>query len=174
VIDGSDAVMLSGETAAGKYPVRAVEAMAEIIRTVEDNRRLLGGEQAPSVVSGGQNRITQAVSLTASRLAEEVEAVAIACLTHSGTTARSIARHRPSVPLYAFTDSPRVVGQLALLWGTEAFSIPFQEHTDQGIATVHREFLNRGLGERGDRIVITAGLPLPAKGLTNMVHVSRL
>ena len=144
VIDGSDAVMLSGETAAGKYPVRAVEAMAEIIRTVEDNRRLLGGEQAPSVVSGGQNRITQAVSRTASRLAEEVEAVAIACLTHSGTTARSIARHRPSVPLYAFTDSPRVVGQLALLWGTEAFSIPFQEHTDQGIATVHREFLNRG------------------------------
>ena len=111
VIDGSDAVMLSGETAAGKYPVRAVEAMAEIIRTVEDNRRRLGGEQAPSVVSGGQNRITQAVSLTASRLAEEVEAVAIACLTHSGTTARSIARHRPSVPLYAFTDSPRVVGQ---------------------------------------------------------------
>ncbi|MEO1477045.1 MAG: pyruvate kinase [Bacteroidota bacterium] len=174
VIDGSDAVMLSGETAAGKYPVRAVEAMAEIIRSVEGNRRLLGGESAPSEVSGEQHRITQAVSFTASRLAEEVEAVAIACLTHSGATARSIARHRPNVPVYAFTDSPRVVGQLALLWGTRAFSIPFQEHTDQGIATVHREFLNRGLGERGDRIVITAGLPLPAKGLTNMVHVSRL
>ncbi|MEM6785754.1 MAG: pyruvate kinase [Bacteroidota bacterium] len=174
VIDGSDAVMLSGETAAGKYPVRAVEAMAEIIRSVEGSRRMLGGQEAAREVSSNAHRITQAVSFTAARLAEEVEAVAIACLKHSGATARAIARHRPTVPLYAFTDSPRVVGQLALLWGTQAFPVPFQEHTDQGIATVHREILNRGLADRGDRIVITAGLPLPAKGLTNMVHVSRL
>lgn len=174
VLDGSDAVMLSGETAAGKYPVRAVEAMSEIIRTAEQNRRMLGGWQAASEVHADENRVTQAISYTAVELASEVGAVAIACLTHTGGTARAIARHRPKVPLYAFTDNQRVVGQLALVWGTRGVGVPFQHHTDDGIGTVRRLLTEQGIVQSGDRIVVTAGLPLPAKGLTNMVHVSQL
>ncbi|MDX1420956.1 MAG: pyruvate kinase [Rubricoccaceae bacterium] len=172
VLDGSDAVMLSGETAAGKYPVKTVEVMAEIIRSVEGQRRGLGGQEAASEVHAPEARTTQAISFTSVRLAKEVEAAAICCLTHSGTTARAIARHRPDVPIYAFTDDPRAVGRLALLWGTDAFAIPFQRHTDDGIQAVHEGLLSRGLVARGERIVVTAGLPLPTKGLTNMVHVS--
>jgi pyruvate kinase len=172
VLDGSDALMLSGETAAGKYPVRAVEVMAEIICSVERHREALGGHEAPSEVHAPEARTTQAISFTAVRLAGEVEARAICCLTHSGATARAIARHRPDVPIYAFTDAPRVVGRLGLAWGTEAFAIPFQRHTDGGIQAVHEGLLSRGLAARGERVVITAGLPLPTKGLTNMVHVS--
>jgi pyruvate kinase len=174
VLDGSDAVMLSGETAVGKYPVRTVEIMAEIIRSAEANRRLLGSYQAAAAVPGDLERLTQAISFTAVQLAEKVGAVAIACLTHSGTTARAVARHRPSVPVYAFTDNQRAVGQLGLLWGTQGIGIPFQYHTDDGVGTVRRLLVSKGLAQSGDRIVITAGLPLPAKGMTNMVHVSEL
>jgi pyruvate kinase len=174
VLDGSDAVMLSGETAAGKYPVRTVEVMAEIIRTAEANRRLLGSWQAASQSDPQGDILTQAIAHMAVHLADEVGAVAIACLTHSGNTARAVARHRPEVPVYAFTDNQRVVGQLALSWGTRGIGIPFQYHTDDGVGTVRRMLTERGLARPGDRIVITAGLPLPAKGLTNMVHVSQL
>ena len=174
VLDGSDAVMLSGETAAGKYPIRAVEAMVEIIRTTEQNRRMLGGWQAASEVHEDTDRVTQAISYTAVELAAEVGAVAIGCLTHSGGTARAIARHRPKMPVYAFTDNQRIVGQLALVWGTRGIGVPFQHHTDDGIGTVRRILTEQGVVKPGDRIVLTAGLPLPAKGLTNMVHVSQL
>ena len=174
VLDGSDCVMLSGETAAGKYPVRAVEVMDEIILQVESSRRLLGGQEAASEVHAQDHRITQAISFTAVRLAEEVGAAAIGCLTHSGATARAIARHRPEVPIFAFTDDPRVVGQLGLVWGTEALAIPTQEHTDDGVNAVRDALLAHACGGPGDRVVITAGLPLPAKGLTNMVHVGTL
>ncbi len=174
VLDGSDAVMLSGETAAGKYPIRAVEAMSEIIQTAERNRRMLGGWQAANEVHADADRITQAISYTAVELAAEVGAVAIACLTHSGGTARAIARHRPKMPVYAFTDNQRIVGQLAIVWGTRGIGVPFQHHTDDGIGTVRRILPEQGIVQPGDRIVVTAGLPLPAKGLTNMVHVSQL
>jgi pyruvate kinase len=172
VLDGSDAVMLSGETAAGKYPVRAIEVMDEIIRSVEGERRALGGQEAASEVNRVEAVVTQAISFTAVKLAQEVGAVAICCLTHTGTTARAIARHRPDVPIYAFTDDPAAVYRMALLWGTDALSIPSQKHTDAGLKTIHKELLARGLVATGDRLVITAGLPLPAKGLTNMVNVS--
>jgi pyruvate kinase len=148
--------------------------MAEIIRTAEANRRLLGSWQAASQSDPQGDILTQAIAHMAVHLADEVGAVAIACLTHSGNTARAVARHRPEVPVYAFTDNQRVVGQLALSWGTRGIGIPFQYHTDDGVGTVRRMLTERGLARPGDRIVITAGLPLPAKGLTNMVHVSQL
>jgi pyruvate kinase len=175
VFDGTDAVMLSGETAAGKYPARAVEVMGEIVRAAEANRKRLGGREASAgAPTGTGDRVTHAVSETAVRLAEEVGATAICCLTHSGGTARAIARHRPDIPIYAFTDDERAVGRIGLTWGTEAIAVPFQKHSDDGIIAVHRALLERGLGQAGERIVITAGLPLPAMGLTNMVHVSTL
>jgi pyruvate kinase len=175
VLDGSDAVMLSAETAVGDNPVRVVEAMNKIIRRAEahwnDYRESLA--MTPGRLERTEN-VTESVSFTACRLAEQVDAEAICCLTNSGTTARNIARHRPSMPIYAFTDNRRVVGQLGVLWGTQAFYIPFQQDTDQGIARVHSVLHDHGLVDSGDHVVITAGMPLPARGRTNMVHVSRL
>lgn len=173
VLDGSDAVMLSGETAVGKYPVRVVEVMDQIIREAERYQREYHGipNLQPNEID---DDITESVSFTACQLAEQVEARAIACLTASGATARSIARHRPSMPLYAFTDDQRVVGQLGILWGTKGFAIPFQRDTDRGVQVVHDLLVDAGLAEQGDLVVITAGMPLPAKGRTNMIHVSRV
>jgi pyruvate kinase len=175
VLDGSDAVMLSGETAAGKHPVRVVEAMARIIEEAERNmqyyQRSLG---AQTEWLSDEERVTESVSFTAFQLAEKVGARAIACLTSSGATARSIARHRPSMPIYAFTDNNKVVQQLALLWGTKAFAIPFQRDTDQGVRLVHDVLKRHGLVETNDRVVVTAGMPLPTRGRTNMLHVSRV
>ena len=175
VLDGSDAVMLSAETAVGTDPVRVVRAMNKIIRRAEEHWQSY--RQTLSMTPGHLERtenVTESVSFTACRLAEQVNASAICCLTNSGATARSIARHRPSMPIYAFTDNQRVVGQLGMLWGTQAFHIPFQQDTDQGIARVHSILRNQELVDPGGNVVITAGMPLPARGRTNMVHVSRV
>ncbi len=179
VLDGSDALMLSAETASGKYPVRVVQVMDEIIRQAERFRREVHETEgrwlvAPQSGTEVAEAVTEAIGYTACQLAEQVGAVAIACLTATGSTARRIARHRPSVPVYAFTDNPRVATQLGLLWGTKAFTIPFQRDTDQGVQLVHRLLREHGLASAGDLVVITAGMPLPAKGRTNMVHVSRI
>jgi len=173
VLDGSDAVMLSAETAVGNHPVRVVEAMNQIIRQAEDywyeQRRSL--TMAPNQLERGGS-VTDSVSFTACRLAEQVGAEAVCCLTNSGATARAIARHRPSMPIYAFTDNQRVVAQLGSLWGTEAFYIPFQQDTDQGIARVHSVLREHELVSQGGQVVMTVGMPLPARGRTNTVHVS--
>ena len=174
VFDGSDAVMLSGETAAGDYPIETVRVMDEVVRAAEANRRELGGRAAIDVVSNDSQPVTDAVSYTAVRLADETGADAIACLTHSGSTARAIASHRPDAPIYAFTDDASALGRIALSWGVEPIAIEFQEHTDDGVRAVHRELIGRGLHQPGDRVVVTAGLPLPAMGRTNMIHVTTL
>ncbi|HEX9951208.1 MAG TPA: pyruvate kinase [Rubricoccaceae bacterium] len=171
VFDGTDAVMLSGETAAGKYPIRAVAAMDEIARAAEASRKVLGGREASQLVSREADQTTEAISQTAVRLAEQVGAVAIACLTHTGTTARAIARHRPEVPIYAFTDDASALGRISLTWGTEAIKVPLQTTTDAGLTSVRESLLAAGHVRSGDLVVVTAGLPLVAVGLTNMVHV---
>ena len=171
VLDGSDAVMLSGETAIGKYPVRTVEVMSDVI--IEAERAFIENERDTQPF-GDTPSTTEAVSRTASFLAAKLNAVAIVCLTASGTTARSIARHRPNVPVYAFTDDRRILGQLALSWGTKGFYLPFQSDTDKGIALVHDVLREQQLAQTGEIVILTAGMPLPAKGRTNMVHVSVL
>lgn len=171
VLDGSDAVMLSGETAVGKYPVKVVEVMSRII---EEAEQVFFDTYVPENQSPGELSTTEAVSRSAYFLAKEVNATAIVCLTSSGATARFIARHRPHVPLLAFTDDKRILGQLALSWGTKGFYIPFQCDTDKGIARVHQVLREKGFARTGDTVVLTAGIPLPAKGRTNMVHVSIL
>lgn len=175
VLDGSDALMLSGETAVGKHPVRVVEVMSQIILEAEQHSQQYQSPLwTPTARSFRSEDVTESVSFTAHDLAEQVGAAAIACLTATGATARAIARHRPHVPLYAFTDDERVMRQLSLLWGTKSFSIPFQRDTDEGVNFVHSLLTEKGLVNKGDLIVITAGMPLPAKGRTNMVHVSRV
>ncbi len=175
VLDGSDALMLSGETAVGKHPDRVVEVMSKIIIEAEQHTRMYQNPLTTQTLHRFRSDdVTESVSFTAYDLAEQIGAAAIACLTATGATARAIARHRPSVPVYAFTDDERVVRQLGLLWGTKSFTIPFQRDTDEGVNLVHRILTEKGLVKKDDLIVITAGMPLPAKGRTNMVLVSRI
>lgn len=171
VLDGTDAVMLSGETAVGRDPVRVVEVMASIVEEAERHYRE-SGITAPDERSAFD--VTEAISRTAVRLAGEVEASAIACLTATGTTARAIARHRPEIPVYGFTDDPGVVRRLLLTWGTKGVPIPYQHDTDHGIGVVQSMLREQGLARAGDMVVVVAGMPLPARGRTNMLHVGRL
>ncbi len=175
VYDGSDALMLSAETASGKHPARVVETMATIIEEAERHRINYDYGTAPGAFLDGQPLgVTDAISLTSVRLAQSVGAAALACLTSSGTTARAIARHRPGVPIYAFTDIDEVVAELRLVWGTEAFKIPFQKDTDAGVRAVTTLLRERGLVPTGSLVVFTAGMPLPEKGSTNMIHVTQV
>ncbi len=176
VLDGTDAVMLSGETAVGHHPARVVESMDQIVRSAEEHWYALPEKSRglPEELNAIENfsDVTDAVSLTACELAENVGARALVCLTASGATARALARHRPRMPVYAFTDSPNVIGQVGLLWGTKAFHIPFQSDTDAGVRLVQQTLVSKGYIRSGDTIVICAGMPLPRKGRTNLVHVS--
>ncbi|PSR00629.1 MAG: pyruvate kinase [Bacteroidetes bacterium QS_9_68_14] len=183
VLDGSDAVMLSGETAVGEHPVRVVEVMSEIVEKADRYRSESPRASLQAVPeetdgtyhdAGAERGTTESISFTACQVAEQVGATAIACLTNSGRTACAIARHRPDIPVYAFTNRERVVDRLGILWGTRAFAIPFQDDTDQGVELVHDKLTERGLVESGDLIVLTAGMPLPRRGRTNMIHVSRV
>jgi len=175
VLDGSDAVMLSGETAVGKHPIRVVEVMSRIIEEAERHQwQYKNPLSMPAARRFVSEDVTESVSFTAVDLAEQVGATAIACLTATGTTAYAIARHRPGMPLHAFTDDERVMRRLHLLWGTTSFLIPSQQSTDEGVQIVHAILRERGLVRSGDLIVITAGMPLPSKGRTNMIQVSRV
>ncbi len=178
VLDGTDSVMLSGETAVGRHPALVIGAMSRIVQAAEQHLDDLpnAARELPEIleeISRGHD-IMESVSHTACELAQNVDAVAIACLTHTGATARAIARHRPRSPVFAFTDEPRVVGQMGVLWGTKGFYIRFQHDTDTGIGVVHKTLVEHGLVRRGDSIVVVAGLPLPLRGRSNMVMVSQV
>lgn len=171
VWDGTDAIMLSAETASGSYPIEAVATMDQIARVIEASplitRRAAKGENEAKDV-------TEGISASACKLAKELGAQAIVCLTHSGTTAQTIAHHRPEVPIYACSANPKVVNQLPLLWGTKGILIPFQHNTDDAIDTVQQVLKSKGLVKSGDCIVITAGMPIPDRGKTNMILVKQI
>jgi pyruvate kinase len=167
IIDGTDAVMLSGETAAGAYPVEAVRTMSRIADRAEEYRcenPSYWEREEPS----GKDGLVDAVSLGAVEIAEEIDASAIACLTHSGRTARMIARYRPRVPVVALTDNPLLVRSLGLVWGVSCLGMDRVEETERVIYAVRER-----LGEAGysGSVVLTAGIPTRERGITNTINV---
>jgi pyruvate kinase len=167
IIDGTDAVMLSGETAAGAHPVEAVRTMSRIAERAEEYRC-----ENPSYwereEQSGEGGLVDAVSLGAVEIAEEIDASALACLTHSGRTARMIARYRPRVPVVALTDNPSLVRSLGLVWGVSCLGMDRVEETERVISAV-RERLGKA-GYTGS-IVLTAGIPTRERGVTNTINV---
>ena len=166
IIDGADAVMLSAETATGSYPEETVRIMARIAARAEEYRS--GDYPFERDECGDDDHDADTVSLGAVTIAEEIGASAIACLTHTGRTARMIARYRPNAPIIAFTDNPRISRLLNLVWGVECIHIETVEDTES-IFRVVKERLG-GIGYRG-RAVLTAGIPTGLRGPTNTVHV---
>jgi pyruvate kinase len=168
ILDGTDAVMLSGETAIGRYPVAAAETMAVICANAEahlSQGRLLPGQ------SHSHETITEAISCAAVEIASEVGASAIVTATMSGRTARMVARHRPSVPIVAVTPSRASLFRLALVWGVVPVQVAAFRTTDDMVEVMVRAAREQGLVAWGDPVVLTAGIPFGSGGATNMLKV---
>ena len=174
VMDGTDAVMLSGETAAGKYPVEAVKAMDKIIRSVEENSDRLYYSLNYRKPEWKEKQVVESLAYSCVTIASHVEAKAISTLTHSGNTARRIAKFRPRVPIVAFTESKIVRRQLNIVWGVESVRLEELFDTDSSVKMMENYLENNGLVEKNDRVIIATGMPLAKRGRTNMVKVSTI
>jgi pyruvate kinase len=168
VLDGADAVMLSGETSVGKYPLEAVRTMARIVTAVEQN-----STAAPPLAHVPRTK-RGVISYAARDIGERLDAKALVAFTQSGDTLRRLARLHTPLPLLAFTPLPEVRSQLALTWGTETFIVPHIMTTDGMIRQVDESLLALGRYKRGDLVVIVAGAPPGTVGSTNLIHVHRI
>jgi pyruvate kinase len=174
VMDGTDAVMLSGETAAGKYPVEAVQAMDKIIRSVEESSDRLYYSLNYRKPEWKEKQVVESLAYSCVTIANNVEAKAISTLTNSGNTARRIAKFRPRVPIVAFTESKIVRRQLNLVWGVESVRLEELFDTDSSVKMMEDYLQKNGLVKKNDRVIIATGMPLAKRGRTNMVKVSTI
>jgi len=174
ILDGSDAVMLSAETAVGSFPVEAVLLMDRIARNVEGEPSL-----APQIFhyyppNTGQRLLSDAIGEAACRTAQNIGAMAILAFTQSGSTAALVARYRPPMPIYAVTPSRTVRRRMVLYSGVRSIQVDFQGNTEAQIHSMEEAVIESGVLQRGDLVVITMGSPVAAKGTTNLMKVHRL
>jgi pyruvate kinase len=169
VLDGADALMLSGETSVGKYPIEAVRTMARIIGTTEEKAL---HEIAP-MLSPPRSQ-SGSITRAAAEVGAVVDATYLVAFTTSGGSARRMSRLRSHIPLLAFTPEEKVRNQLALSWGIETFLVPFVVHTDEMVEQVDKSLLETGRGRPGDLVVIVAGSPPGIVGTTNAMRVHRI
>lgn len=168
VLDGADAVMLSGETSVGAYPIETVRTMARIVSAVEaESTRVPPLTHVPRTKRG-------VISYAARDIGERLNAKALVAFTQSGDTVRRLARLHTPLPLLAFTPLPEVRSQLSLTWGTETFIVPTVDSTDAMIHQVDVALLSLGRYQKGDLVVIVAGSPPGTVGSTNLIHVHRI
>ncbi|EOD00853.1 pyruvate kinase [Caldisalinibacter kiritimatiensis] len=169
ILDGTDAIMLSGETAAGSYPVEAVKTMANIAKKIEDSLNYKEILKSKSV--GKDITVTNAISHATCATAQDLEATAIVTATSSGYTAKSVSKFRPEAPIIAATPSKRVMRKLALVWGVFPVLSEQTGSTDDVIDVSVKRALEKELINNGDLIVITAGVPVGVAGSTNLIKV---
>ena len=169
VLDGADAVMLSGETSVGDYPIEAVRTMARIIENTEEHGR---DRMAPL----GWSPQTRGGSITraAAEVAETLGVKYLVTFTQSGDSARRVSRLRSAIPLLAFTPVPHVRNTLALSWGVQTYEVPTVAHTDAMVVQVDQTLRANGLAEDGDLVVIVFGAPVGVPGTTNSLLVHRI
>ncbi|MPW26354.1 pyruvate kinase [Alkalibaculum sp. M08DMB] len=171
IFDGTDAIMLSGETAAGKYAIESVETMVRIAiktETSSEYRRLMTHHFS------GDTSVTNVISHATCSTAEQLKASAIITVTSSGYTARMASKFRPTSPIIALTDDERVVRLLSLVWGIQCVETDCFNDTDSMFKKSILTVVNQGLVNLGDLVVISAGLPLGVKGATNMIKVQTI
>ena len=174
VLDGTDAVMLSGETAAGKYPVEAVKTMDKIIKSVEANADGLYYSLKYKKPDWKEKQIIESLAYSCVTIADNIEAKAISTITHSGSTARRISKFRPRVPIVAFTESLIVRRQLNLVWGVQSVRLKEIFDTDISVKLMEDYLQNNGYVNSGDRVIIATGMPVAKRGRTNMIKVSTI
>jgi len=172
VMDGADAVMLSGETSVGNYPVQVIEKMSSILESVEDSPLIKVPQSPPHIRT---NRyITKSICYHAANMANEINAKAISTLTNSGYTAFQISAWRPSAHILVFTSNKRILTQLSLLWGVKAFYYDKFVSTDETIEDVNAIACKKGYLEVGDMLISLAAMPIQDKGMVNTLRVTEI
>jgi pyruvate kinase len=169
VLDGADAVMLSGETSVGKYPVVVVETMARIVDSTETHglERIAPLTAKPRTQGG-------AITLAAMEVAQFIDAKFLCMFTESGDTARRMSRLRPEIPMIAFTPDPAIRRRMALTWGIRSSLVEEVAHTDLMFHQVDDYFLSNGLAEVGDKVVVISGSPPGIQGSTNDIRIHKI
>lgn len=170
VLDGTDAVMLSGETSVGKYPIEVIKAMSKIVREVEKNEEIYHKEELPE--KNQERFISDSVCFNATRLAQRVEAKGIITMTFSGYTAYKISSQRPKSDTFVFTENRQILTQLSLVWGVKGYFYDKMVSTDHTISDSKYILKKMGLVKEGDLVVNIASVPIEEKGKSNMVKLS--
>jgi len=170
VMDGADAVMLSGETSIGKYPVEVIETMTKIINSVENSPLITVPERPPHVKT--ERYITKSICYHAAHMADEIDAKAICTLTNSGYTAFQISAWRPNAHILAFTSNKNILSRLSLLWGVKGIYYDKFVSTDDTVEDVNQIAHDRGFVEQGDYLINLAAMPIVKKGMVNTLRVS--
>ncbi len=172
VMDGADAVMLSGETSVGNYPVEVIKKMTSILKSVENSELIHVPHDPPHIRT--KRYITKSVCYHAAIMANEIKAKAISTLTNSGYTAFQISAWRPSAHILVFTSNKRILTQLNLLWGVKAFYYDRYVSTDETIEDVNRIACQKGFLEIGDMLISLAAMPIKDKGMVNTLRVTEI
>lgn len=174
ILDGSDAIMLSAETASGKYPLEAVQMMVQVSQDVERGLNCTGQKYGELSKDPGSPQLTEAVGQAACRVAEGVGAAAILAFTQTGKTAALVAKYRPSLPIIAVTPSLSVCRRLALSSGVRSIRVDIEGDTEAQIRSVDAAVRSRGWLKQDEVVIITMGSPLSDPGTTNLMKIHRL
>ncbi len=169
ILDGTDAIMLSGETAVGKFPIATVEMMHKI--AVRTEKSLPDGTKQHLMYPAGSLSATESVAEAACRIAYEVGAKAIVCNTSSGNTARMISKYRPQTPIVAITPNKITYHQLSMSWGVKAITIQPVHTAEEMLIKVVSSIVEMNLANDGEKIVITSGVPIGKSGTTSLIKV---
>ena len=173
VIDGADAVMLSGETSVGKYPHKAVDTMRKIIRDIERSEHSISKNRLPILVKNKGRLVSNTICSNACIVAEQLKAEAIITVTHSGYNTIKTSSFRPTAFIYAFTNNHTILNTLSLVWGVQGFYYDRGATTDQTIEETQQILKKRKFIKKGDFVVNLASMPANEKGTTNMMKISK-
>jgi len=172
VMDGADAVMLSGETSVGNYPVQVIEKMTQIIEAVEDSPLIRVPQNPPYVRT--KRFITKSICYHAATMAGDIKAKAISTLTNSGYTAFQISAWRPQAHVLVFTSNKHILTQLNLLWGVKAFFYDKHVSTDDTVEDINVIARDKGFVSKGDMMINLAAMPVADKGMVNTLRISEI
>jgi pyruvate kinase len=172
VMDGADAVMLSGETSVGNYPVQVIEKMTQIIEAVEDSPLIIVPQNPPHVRT--KRFITKSICYHAAIMANDIKAKAISTLTNSGYTAFQISAWRPSAHILVYTSNKRILTQLNLLWGVTAHYYDKFVSTDDTVEDINQIAKEKGYVKKGDMLINLAAMPVANKGMVNTLRISEI
>lgn len=172
VLDGADAVMLSGETSVGKYPVEVITTMANIVKEIETSDKLYNKEEFPE--KNQERFITDSICFNACRLSKRVEANAILTMSFSGYTGYKIASQRPKAPIFVFTSNRQILTQINLIWGVTGLYYDNTDSTDGTIADIKMILKENGFVQKGDLVINIASMPIEEHGKSNMLKLSEV
>lgn len=173
VLDGADAVMLSGETSVGKHPIKVIEAMSKIIEHVEESGQVTTQTENPPTYRN-ERFITDSICYNASKIADQVGASAILTMSFSGYTGFKISSHRPKTNIVVLTANRSILNMVSLIWGVRGYYYDNMESTDKTFKEIKQIAKNKGLVDEGDLVVKIASMPIKENGMTNMLKISQI